>query len=82
VRDSSLPRNGSVAAQRRVEGAAVPWDRVRATEVPKDKPVETASFLVDGLHGLLLRSLHANRRRRAFVAAAWSLRRSLLGITG
>jgi AcrR family transcriptional regulator len=45
-----------------------------------DDPEETAAFLLDGLHGLLLRSLHANRTRRAFVAAAWSLCARLLGV--
>jgi AcrR family transcriptional regulator len=51
-----------------------------AGEFTVDDPTETASFLLDGLHGLLLRSLHANRSRRAFVAAAWSLCARLLGI--
>ena len=51
-----------------------------AGEFNVDHPAETASFLLDGLHGLLLRSLHANRSRRGFVAAAWSLCARLLGI--
>jgi hypothetical protein len=34
--------------------------------------VGAASFLLDDLHGLLLRSLHGHRSRRAFVAAVWS----------
>ncbi len=51
-----------------------------AGEFAVDDPEETASFLLDGLHGLLLRSLHANRSRRAFVAAAWSLCARLLGV--
>jgi AcrR family transcriptional regulator len=52
----------------------------QAGEFTVDDPEETASFLLDGLHGLLLRSLHANRRRRAFVTAAWSLCARLLGV--
>ena len=52
----------------------------QAGEFTVDDPEETASFLLDGLHGLLLRSLHAGRSRRAFVAAAWALCRRLLGI--
>src|SRR5215217_4611785 len=32
-----------------------------AGEFTVDDPEETASFLLDGLHGLLMRSLHANR---------------------
>jgi AcrR family transcriptional regulator len=51
-----------------------------AGEFAVDNPEETAAFLLDGLHGLLLRSLHANRTRRAFVAAAWSLCARLLGV--
>ena len=51
-----------------------------AGEFSVDDPEETASFLLDGLHGLLLRSLHAGRSRRVFAAAAWSLCRRLLGI--
>jgi AcrR family transcriptional regulator len=51
-----------------------------AGEFAVDNPEETAAFLLDGLHGLLLRSLHANRTRRAFVAAAWSLCVRLLGV--
>ena len=51
-----------------------------AGEFAVDDPEATASFLLDGLHGLLLRSLHANRTRRAFVAAAWSLCARLLGV--
>jgi AcrR family transcriptional regulator len=49
-----------------------------AGEFAVDDPEETASFLLDGLHGLLLRSLHAGRSRHAFVAAAWSLCARLL----
>lgn len=52
-----------------------------AGEFTVKDPEETASFLLDGLHGLLLRSLHANRSRRAFVSAAWTLCDRLLGIT-
>ena len=52
----------------------------QAGEFAVDDPEETASFLLDGLHGLLLRSLHANRSRRAFVTAAWSLCTRLLGV--
>jgi AcrR family transcriptional regulator len=52
----------------------------QAGEFTVDDPEETASFLLDGLHGLLLRSLHANRSRRAFVTAAWSLCARLLGV--
>jgi AcrR family transcriptional regulator len=52
----------------------------QAGEFAVDDPEETASFLLDGLHGLLLRSLHANRSRRAFVTAAWSLCARLLGV--
>jgi AcrR family transcriptional regulator len=51
-----------------------------AGEFDVDDPLETASFLLDGLHGLLLRSLHANRSRRHFVAGAWSLCTRLLGV--
>jgi AcrR family transcriptional regulator len=51
-----------------------------AGEFTVDDPAETASFLLDGLHGLLLRSLHANRSRRQFTTAAWSLCARLLGI--
>ena len=50
--------------------------------VTVDNPKETASFLHDGLHGLLLRSLHANRGRRGFITTAWSLCARLLAITG
>ena len=53
----------------------------QAGEFNLDNSDETASFLLDGLHGLLLRSLHANRSRRAFVSAAWSLCVRVLGIT-
>ena len=35
-----------------------------AGELNVEDPEETASFLLDGLHGLLLRSLYANRSRR------------------
>ena len=52
-----------------------------AGEFAVDDPEETASFLLDGLHGLLLRSLQANRGRRDFVAAAWSLCTRLLRTT-
>jgi AcrR family transcriptional regulator len=52
-----------------------------AGELTVDDPEATASFLLDGLHGLLLRSLHANRSRRAFLNAAWPLCASLLGLT-
>ena len=45
-----------------------------------DDPEETASFLLDGLHGLLLRSLQASRGRREFTSAAWSLSARLLGV--
>ena len=51
-----------------------------AGEFTVDDPEETASFLLDGLHGLLLRSLHAGRSRRAFLTAAWSLCARLLGV--
>ena len=51
-----------------------------AGEFAVDDPEATASFLLDGLHGLLLRSLHANRGRRAFLSAAWPLCTRLLGI--
>jgi AcrR family transcriptional regulator len=54
----------------------------QAGEFAVDDPEETASFLLDGLHGLLLRSLHAGRSRREFVGAAWSLCKRLLGVTG
>jgi AcrR family transcriptional regulator len=53
-----------------------------AGEFPLDDPEETASFLLDGLHGLLLRSLHLGRSRREFTGAAWSLCARLLGTTG
>jgi AcrR family transcriptional regulator len=53
-----------------------------AGEFTVDDPEETGSFLLDGLHGLLLRSLHAGRSRRDFTAAAWSLCTRLLGTTG
>jgi AcrR family transcriptional regulator len=52
----------------------------QAGEFTVDDAEETASFLLDGLHGLLLRSLHAGRSRRAFVTAAWSLCARLLGV--
>jgi AcrR family transcriptional regulator len=52
-----------------------------AGEFTVDDPVATASFLLDGLHGLLLRSLHANRSRRAFLNAGWPLCARLLGVT-
>ena len=51
-----------------------------AGEFAVDDPEATASFLLDGLHGLLLRSLHGNRGRRAFLDAAWPLCTRLLGI--
>jgi AcrR family transcriptional regulator len=50
-----------------------------AGEFTVDDPEETASFLLDGLHGLLLRSLHNHRGRRHFTTAAWSLCGRLLG---
>jgi AcrR family transcriptional regulator len=50
----------------------------QAGEFAVDDPEETASFLLDGLHGLLLRSLQRNSSRRAFVTAAWSLCERLL----
>ena len=53
-----------------------------AGEFTVEDPELTASFLLDGLHGLLLRSLHADRSRRAFVAAAWSLCAGVLRVTG
>jgi hypothetical protein len=53
-----------------------------AGEFTVDDPELTASFLLDGLHGLLLRSLHANRGRRAFVSAAWSRCARVLRIPG
>jgi hypothetical protein len=53
--------------------------RHRGRRVRRRRPEETASFLLDGLHGLLLRSLHANRSRHQFVTAAWSLCARLLG---
>jgi len=53
-----------------------------AGEFAVDDPEETASFLLDGLHGLLLRSLHANRSRRDFTTAAWSLCARLLRAAG
>ena len=53
-----------------------------AGEFAVDDPELTASFLLDGLHGLLLRSLHADRGRRAFAAAAWSLCAGVLRVTG
>jgi AcrR family transcriptional regulator len=49
-------------------------------EFAVDDPEATASFLLDGLHGLLLRSLHANRSRRAFLNAAWPLCARLLHV--
>jgi AcrR family transcriptional regulator len=52
-----------------------------AGEFTVDDPEATASFLLDGLHGLLLRSLHANRSRRAFLNAGWPLCVRLLGVT-
>ena len=51
-----------------------------AGEFTVDDPEAAASFLLDGLHGLLLRSLHANRSRRAFLNAVWPLCASLLGV--
>ena len=53
----------------------------QAGELTADDPEETASFLLDGLHGLLLRSLHTGRSRRDFTGAAWSLCARLLAIT-
>jgi AcrR family transcriptional regulator len=52
-----------------------------AGEFAVDDPEETASFLLDGLHGLLLRSLQTNRNRRDFTGAAWSLCARLLRTT-
>jgi AcrR family transcriptional regulator len=52
----------------------------KAGEFAVDDPEETDAFLLDGLHGLLLRSLHSNRSRRQFVTAAWSLSMRLLGV--
>jgi AcrR family transcriptional regulator len=54
----------------------------QAGEFTVDDPEETASFLLDGLHGLLLRSLQADRSRRDFTVAAWSLCARLLRTTG
>jgi hypothetical protein len=51
-----------------------------AGEFTVDDPEATASFLLDGVHGLLLRSLHAGRSRRAFLSAAWPLCASLLRV--
>jgi AcrR family transcriptional regulator len=51
-----------------------------AGEFTVDDPEATASFLLDGLHGLLLRSLHAGRGRRAFLDAAWPPCARLLGL--
>ena len=53
----------------------------QAGEFTVDDPEETASFLLDGLHGLLLRSLQTNRNRRDFTGAAWSLCARLLRTT-
>ena len=53
----------------------------QAGEFTVDDPEETASFLLDGLHGLLLRSLHTGRSRRDFTGATWSLCARLLAIT-
>ena len=50
----------------------------RAGDFAVDDPEETASFLLDGLHGLLVRHLHARRGRRAFTTAASSLCARLL----
>jgi len=54
----------------------------QAGEFAVDDPEETASFLLDGLHGLLLRCLHTNRSRRHFTTAAWSLCARLLRAAG
>jgi AcrR family transcriptional regulator len=54
----------------------------QAGEFTVDDLEETASFLLDGLHGLLLRSLQADRSRRDFTVAAWSLCARLLRTTG
>jgi AcrR family transcriptional regulator len=51
---------------------------VEAGEFDVDDPEETASFLLDGLHGALLRSLHGKRSRHAFLTAAWPLCTRLL----
>jgi hypothetical protein len=53
-----------------------------AGEFTVEDPELAASFLLDGLHGLLLRFLHADRGRRAFVGAAWSLCAGVLRIPG
>jgi len=49
-----------------------------AGEFTIDDPQQTASFMLDGLHGLLARSLHAGRSRRAFTTTAWSMCRRLV----
>jgi AcrR family transcriptional regulator len=51
-----------------------------AGEFAVDDPEATASFLLDGVHGLLLRSLHAGRGRRAFLDATWPPCARLLGV--
>jgi AcrR family transcriptional regulator len=51
-----------------------------AGEFAVGDPEATASFLLDGVHGLLLRSLHAGRSRRAFLGAAWPPCAHLLGV--
>jgi AcrR family transcriptional regulator len=54
----------------------------QAGEFAVDDPQETASFLLDGLHGLLIRCLQTNRSRRHFTTAAWSLCARLLRAAG
>jgi AcrR family transcriptional regulator len=51
-----------------------------AGEFTVDDPEATASFLLDGLHGLVRRFLHDGRSRRAFVGAAWPLCAGLLRV--
>jgi hypothetical protein len=87
-RDRSAARSGSAEVSE-----DEPLDQARAAlirfvargaeagEFTVDDPELTASFLLDGLHGLLLRSLHAGRSRRDFTGAAWSLCARLLAIT-
>jgi hypothetical protein len=53
-----------------------------AGEFTVGDPEATASFLLDGLHGLLLRSLHAGQGRRAFLGAAWPLCAGVLHVPG
>jgi TetR/AcrR family transcriptional regulator, transcriptional repressor for nem operon len=49
-------------------------------ELAVDNPQETAAFLLEGLHGILVRYLHSGRPRRSFVKSAWPLCARLLGI--